>query len=260
MMILFVTLAIIIGFFLQVLFLHWTTKMLKVENVSYKIAIKISIFEWIIGIIIGVAFGILFSIFNVSDTILNIILIILWFIILHKLLKKYYSTQLKKNILICVVLTVMVVLASLIFTIPFRSYIAEPFTLNGKSMEPTLEEKEYFFIKKFDKNFIRGDIVVYQIPEQQNQFLVHRIVGLPGEKIQIKDDSVYIDGQKLTETYLPKAKDIQTKSNNQDIIDIGQGYYFVLGDNRDKSADSRFFGLVNEKSIIGKHWFSSPWK
>lgn len=262
MLITLLILAILISFFVHTLLLNWTTKMFKIEKANYKTSLKISVFEWLLAIIVGLIISFIFIAIKLPNLLTNIVFTILVFFILHWLLKKYYSTQLKKNILIYIVLTIMFVVVSLVVTIPMRMFIMQPFYASGESMMPTIEKGEYVLIKVYDKNFQRGDIIVYQYPNKPEQRFIHRIVGMPGEKIQIKDGRVYIynndhsNGYELPENYL--LADTKTSSMNQEIINIKEGQYFVLGDNRNQGLDSRAFGLLDKKLIIGKYWISPP--
>lgn len=254
----------IIGFLIQAFFLHIITKLFKIKNSNYKTAVKILILEWLATIVIGIMFGIIFSLISVPVNFSYIVVWILSFMVFHALLKKYYLTIFKKNIIIYILLIIIVVITSLSMIIPIRAFIMQPFYIKGESMNPTLENGEYTFIKIFDKNFQRGDIIVYKHPEDEKQFFIHRIIGLPNEKIQIKNGKIYIynnknlNGLKLPEDYLnPETK---TYALNENIINIEKNKYYILGDNRSKSQDSRIFGLLDKELIVGKYWFSPPIK
>ena len=266
MIIIFLILLAILCFLLKALILHITTKLFKVENTKYKTALLISVIEIIITVVAVVAI-LLFSIVVAGPDTLSgvsiiedLLLLTVNLIVFHKLLGKYYQTKLKKNIGIYVVSVIFTVILSFFIIVPVRSFVVEPFVVSGMAMEPTLENLEYTLIKKFDKNYERGDIVVFQDPQNSQEYLIKRIVGLPNEKIQIKNKKVYIynsensDGFELKEEYLPKES--ETFSLSKDLIDIGNDGYYVLGDNREKSKDSRVFGLVNKDLILGKYWFS----
>ena len=130
----------------------------------------------------------------------------------------------------------------------------------GPSMQPTLEDGNAFLLNKLSYKIgsvKRGDIVV--ISSEEEKFFVKRIIGLPGEKIEYKDNILYIDGNAYNEKYL--SKDVITYDFNMDMIKgtidglIPDDMYLVLGDNRTNSKDSREIGLISKKKIIGKTIF-----
>lgn len=126
-------------------------------------------------------------------------------------------------------------------------------------MEPNFYDKEYLIIDEISYRFhepARGDIVVFRYPRNPEEFYIKRVIGLPNEKIQIKDGFVYIYNQeqpagfKLEEPYL--FSDLMTSGLNEEIIALGNNEYFVLGDNRNSSKDSRSFGPVDKKFVTGR--------
>jgi len=155
---------------------------------------------------------------------------------------------------------VKVVVISLVIIIPIRYFLIQPFYVKGASMEPNFHDQEYLIIDEISYRFEqpkRGDIIVFRYPKDPQQYFIKRIIGLPGEKVILKDGQVYVynqqfpDGAALEEKYL--AADVKTYSNNGiDSITLGQDEYFVLGDNRNSSRDSRSFGPVNKSFIIGR--------
>ncbi len=154
---------------------------------------------------------------------------------------------------------VKVVVISLAIIIPIRYYLIQPFYVKGASMEPNFYDKEYLIIDEISYRFhepARGDIVVFRYPRNPEEYFIKRVIGLPGEKIQIKDGQVYVynkehpDGFKLAETYLPE--DLKTYGLNEDEVSLSQSEYYVLGDNRNSSKDSRSFGPVDKKFVTGR--------
>jgi len=126
-------------------------------------------------------------------------------------------------------------------------------------MEPNFYDKEYLIIDEIGYRFhepARGDIVVFRYPLDPQEFFIKRIIGLPGEKIQFKNGFIYIynqaypNGFQLEESYLPQ--DLRTYALNEDVITLSDSQFFVLGDNRDASKDSRSFGPVDKKFITGR--------
>ncbi len=163
---------------------------------------------------------------------------------------------------------IKVFLFAAIVVIPVRMFLFQPFFVQGASMEPNFEDGEYLIVNEFGykrsdlgvttiqpfKNLKRGDVVVFRYPKNPQLFFIKRVVGLPGEKIEIRNGSVYIfnkdnpGGFKLEEEYL--SKDLKTSGNVNYIIKDNE--YYVLGDNRKHSSDSRAWGPVHKRDIIGK--------
>lgn len=148
------------------------------------------------------------------------------------------------------------ILALLIIT-PFRFFIAQPFIVSGASMEPTIDPHEYLIIDQLTYRFEkpeRGDVIIFRYPLDPALFFVKRVIGLPGERVDIENGSVTIssdtDGANiLTEPY---AKEGQTIGKKGDSIVLDDDEYFVLGDNRKESSDSRTWGPVQEHYIVGR--------
>ncbi|AOZ92349.1 signal peptidase I [Paenibacillus crassostreae] len=131
--------------------------------------------------------------------------------------------------------------------------------VKGQSMQPTLVERERLFINKIIYNFSspqKGEIVVLHDPSRDDtkkEFLVKRIIGVPGDVVEVKDHQLYINGQLQQEDYI----DISIQDADFSGITIGEDEYFVMGDNRHlgESKDSRYFGAVNSDSIVGRAEF-----
>ena len=133
----------------------------------------------------------------------------------------------------------------LIIVILLKSYVITPVAVNGDSMFPTLEDNDIMILKKFDKNIERFDIVVVSY---NNKYLIKRVIGLPGEIIKYEDNKLYVNGEYIEEDFLDKATTADFELNGK----IPQEYYFVMGDNREISYDSRSIGAFSIKKILGK--------
>lgn len=146
-----------------------------------------------------------------------------------------------------------VVIVALAIIIPVRYFFIKPFYVKGASMEPTFHDHEYLVIDEISYRFkepVRGDVVVFKYPRDPKQFFIKRIVGLPGETVQITGNAVYINGEKLDEPYL----DPNTETKTDDVKTLQADEYYVLGDNRSFSLDSRTFGPLPNEYIVGKTW------
>jgi signal peptidase I len=120
-------------------------------------------------------------------------------------------------------------------------------------MEPSFYDNEYLVIDEISYRFkepIRGEIIVFRYPRDPKQFFIKRIIGLPGETIQITGNSVFVNGEEIEEPYL--GTDTETKGES--VITLQSDEYFVLGDNRSFSLDSRNFGPLKQEFIVGKTW------
>ena len=156
------------------------------------------------------------------------------------------------------------VLSSLIVIFIIYMTIAVPEQVSGSSMEPNFHTGERILVEKISKhfkNFDRGEVIVLNPPGNDNIDYIKRIVGIPGDIIKVMDCSVYVlrDGKrfKLDENYLSKNTCTQGGPDLMDgrSLKIESGLFLVMGDNLDNSADSRFFGLVEQKRIVGRAVF-----
>ncbi len=130
------------------------------------------------------------------------------------------------------------------------SYFFRPVVVSGSSMLPTLYNNETVYIKRItDKSEIkRGDIVVFYSPVNPGELLIKRVIAIPGDKVAIVDGKVYLNGNLLFEPYVNSVKSHETIP----LTEVPADSYFVLGDNRVVSSDSREFGFVGFESIYGK--------
>jgi len=154
---------------------------------------------------------------------------------------------------------VQVVAISLAIIIPVRYFLIQPFYVKGASMEPSFYDHEYLIIDELSYRFhapARGDIVVFRYPNDPKQFFIKRVIGLPGETVEVAGGQVKIyndthpNGDVLIETkYLDQDYTATTRT-----VTLKNDEYFVLGDNRIASLDSRYFGPVNKSFIVGRVW------
>jgi signal peptidase I len=141
-------------------------------------------------------------------------------------------------------------------------FAVQPVVVEGTSMLPELHDGERLLVNKLVYykfksvswgHLERGDIVVFWYPKEPDKSYVKRIIGLPGEMVEVRNGRVYIDGQELQESYLDIEHNQALTSFQAKKVD--EHHYFVMGDNRDNSSDSRYWGLVPEKYIYGKAFF-----
>jgi len=152
---------------------------------------------------------------------------------------------------------VKVVVVALLIVIPIRYFLFQPFIVKGQSMEPNFENGDYLIVDEISYRFRdpqRGEVVVFKYPQNPSQRYIKRIIGLPGETIEIKEGKVIIyqkDGKSFIldeSSYLPPwAETLGDLS-----VTLNENEYFVLGDNRLASYDSRRWGVLPKKDIIGR--------
>ena len=142
-----------------------------------------------------------------------------------------------------------------VVVIPIRVFVVSPFVVDGESMHPTFENLDYLIVDELLYDFkapARGDVIVFRYPGNPSIFYIKRIIGLPGETLSINHGVVTVtktDGEQLTlaEPYIVNEDATYTKK-----VSLNPGEYFVMGDNRPNSSDSRVWGPLPKKDIIGR--------
>jgi signal peptidase I len=140
------------------------------------------------------------------------------------------------------------------------SFAVQAVHVEGLSMFATLDDNDYLIANKIDYRLHtpqRGDIIILRPPTDNSKDFIKRVIALPGEKLLIRDGIVYINGRRLDEPYLPEAWTTLNNwpTNGTDGMIIPPNEYFVMGDNRNRSQDSRIFGPIGRDRIDGKAWF-----
>jgi len=237
LLILLISVFLIVALFIDAGILLWLKKVFKIKDPTYKNSIKIIFISGVVNLTIGI-----------FSEVLGIIATLLVF---HYLLKKYYGSNWEKSLGIYVVSLVIFTALIFITDIPIRIYIVEPFIVKGEAMSPTYGDGDYLLINKFSNKFDRSDIIIVRNPKEQDQFLIKRIIGLPNDKVEIKNGDIFINGKILNEEYI----DEKTDSDISIVLENNQ--YFILGDNRDESSDSRSFGSVSADNIEGKVFYKA---
>ena len=142
----------------------------------------------------------------------------------------------------------IIIIAVVLF---IKAFIVTPIKVNGESMYPTLEEGDIMILNKTAYYFNkpkRFDIVVVDMPDE---YLIKRVIGLPGEQIEYKNNTLYVDGKKVKENFKHgKTDDFNIKELGSDTVP--EGYYLVMGDNRGNSLDSRELGFMKEEQLLGR--------
>jgi signal peptidase I len=149
-----------------------------------------------------------------------------------------------KDILLAVVIVFLMVV-----------FLYQPVKVEGTSMQPELLDQERIFVNKFVYHFEeihRGDIVVFWYPKDPSKSFIKRVLGVPGDLVLIRDGQVYINGQLVEERYVPRG---YQDADSYPPVRVREGHYYVLGDHRNASNDSRSWGLVPRKYIYGKAVF-----
>jgi signal peptidase I len=149
---------------------------------------------------------------------------------------------------------------SVLIAVVLIVFIYQPVKVEGTSMMPTLTDQERIFINKFTYRFglssiERGDTVVFWYPLDTTKSYIKRVIGVPGDRVRVDQGQVYVNDKRLAENYVPpENRDESTWNDGRDVT-VPPGRYFVLGDHRNQSSDSRMWGWVPRENIYGKAVF-----
>jgi signal peptidase I len=138
-----------------------------------------------------------------------------------------------------------------------RYFLFKPFYVKGQSMEPNFYEKDYLIIDELSYRFRepqRGEVIVFRAPVVHKDYYLKRIVGLPGERIKVGDGKLVVYNDDYPQGVLVEEIYLDETTPGSNMITLGSDQYYVLGDNRDASYDSRRFGPINESEIVGRAW------
>lgn len=150
-------------------------------------------------------------------------------------------------------------LIALLIVFPIRMFIAQPFIVSGASMDETFHNGQYLIVDQVSYHFEdpqRGEVIIFRYPRDPSKFFIKRVIGIPGDTIKIEGNIVTItnaehpEGAVLDEPYVPH---MQPNTYLEEVL--GDGEYFVMGDNRDQSSDSRVWGVLQERNIVGRALF-----
>ncbi len=171
----------------------------------------------------------------------------------------YYLSMENKGIVSFIFEWTKLFLLALAIVIPIRVLLFQPFVVSGASMDPNFHDADYLIIDELSYKLRepeRQEVIVFKYPRDPSYKYIKRIIGLPGEKVEIKDSEVFITSNnetfELDEPYLPEETKQNWDRNNNFSIELGANEYFVMGDNRNYSSDSRIWGPVPRENIVGK--------
>ena len=150
---------------------------------------------------------------------------------------------------------IKLVLLSLLIVVPFRLYVAQPFIVDGASMDPTFETGDYLIVDELTYHFKtpeRGSVLIFKYPQDPRKSFIKRVIGLPDETVLISNGEVTIVNTQYPGGFVLEEPYVELSKKDSLNYVLGPSEYFVLGDNRSSSADSRVWGPVPEKNIVGR--------
>jgi len=144
---------------------------------------------------------------------------------------------------------------ALAIAIPFRYFIAQPFIVSGSSMDPTFADKQYLVVDEITYRFSepkRGDVIIFKFPLETSKYFIKRIIGLPGERVVVEGPKTTIFNTEYPEgIVLPESFVVYPSTKTADVT-LKDDEYFTMGDNRDKSLDSRYWGPMPKEDMVGR--------
>lgn len=145
---------------------------------------------------------------------------------------------------------------AILIVIPIRMFIAQPFIVSGASMDDTFHSGEYLIVDQVSYYFEqpnRGDVVVFRYPRDPSKFFIKRVIGVPGDTVHIDSSTVTISNEEYPDGFVLNEPYIKSMDGANSLTEtLGDREYFVMGDNRDQSSDSRAWGVLQEERIIGR--------
>ena len=150
---------------------------------------------------------------------------------------------------------IKLLLLAVFVVVPFRLYVAQPFIVDGASMDPTFKTGQYLIVDEMTYRFKepeRGSVVIFKYPRDPKKFFIKRIIGLPGETVVIRNGQVTIINDEFSQGLLLDEPYVKYQKKDNLSFTLVSGEYFVMGDNRLGSADSRLWGAITDRHIIGR--------
>ena len=149
-------------------------------------------------------------------------------------------------------------LLAILIVVPIRLFVAQPFIVSGASMDDTFHNGQYLIVDQVSYYFndpARGDVVIFRYPRDPSKFFIKRVIGLPGDTVIIEDAAVRIKNAEYPESFTldePYVNEMAAAAPRVEVL--GPREYFVMGDNRNHSSDSRVWGVLQEERIVGRAW------
>ncbi len=150
-----------------------------------------------------------------------------------------------------------IALLALAIILPVRYFLIQPFIVKGASMEPNFYDSEYLIIDELTFHFRnpeRGEIIVFRPPQHDDQYYIKRVIGLPGETVEVRNGTITVFNTEVPNGFSLHESYISEVTEGRDRRTLGTDEYYVMGDNRDASLDSRYFGAVPRDHFIGRVW------
>ncbi len=150
---------------------------------------------------------------------------------------------------------VLYIATAIVLAMIIQQFIIRPFVVNGESMDPTLKTKDYLLIDEVTYRFSepeRGDVVVFRAPPEPTKFFIKRVIGLPGDTVSIKGPTITITNDEFPKGFTLKEEFITHKTTNEMTVKVPEDQYFVMGDNRAGSFDSRSWGTLPKANLRGR--------
>lgn len=151
--------------------------------------------------------------------------------------------------------TITYIIIAVVVVFPIRMWVAQPFVVNGGSMDVTFADGEYLVVDELSYRFNepqRGDVLIFKYPQDTSKYFIKRLIGLPGETVMVKNDVVTIINTEHPKGIVLNEPYIHTASFLNRTMTLGTDEYFVMGDNRGVSSDSRVWGPLPKKDLIGR--------
>ena len=170
------------------------------------------------------------------------------FVVFYIVLKKQYKVSFTTSLYIYILFSVITIAISLATILPLRTYVAELFVVSGGSMEPLFKKHDYVLVKKWQATPMRGDVVIYADKERKSHY-IGRVVGLPGELVELRSDKVLINNKVVSESFT------HTDATETYAARLKNDEYFILPDIRQKPINFKTYGRINTVQLVGEVFF-----
>jgi len=240
-------LLIVASIIVNIFIFQWFAKRNSLLGINFRKAFLILLIWGLVTIATGLLLTILLNIIGLQAGVLpflinNVIGLVVFYFIVNKFSPVSFLKALKIYILYIVTVTAV----SLLIVVPIREFLYSPFVVSGVAMNPIFQTGDYLVIEKIGDTYGRGNIVVYEY--EPGKFFIQRIIALPGEKVRIENGKVFINNTRIDEPYIQGITMWESTS-----ITLRNTEYFLMGDNREHSNDSRFIGAISKDKILGEY-------